>query len=110
LRRRPRVTIRGRGLKIPLSAANFRKAAMSYTIEHKGKKATLPSFSNLPVGAIRKARNMDPDEQIWFILETVLDIKGMAVIDSMSLSEFTEAMNGWTQGAPLGESLKSSKS
>jgi len=53
---------------------------------------------------------MDPDEQIWFILETVLDIKGMAVIDSMSLSEFTEAMNGWTQGAPLGESLKSSKS
>ena len=83
---------------------------MSYVIEHKGKKATLPPFSNLPVGALRKARNMEPDEQIWFILETILDAKGMAVIDAMNLSEFTEAMNGWTQGAPLGESLQSSKS
>ena len=53
---------------------------------------------------------MDVDEQMWFMLETVLDEKGMAVIDSMSLSEFTQAMNGWTQGAPLGESLQSSKS
>ena len=83
---------------------------MSYTVEHNGKKATLPPFNNLPVGALRKARNMEPDEQIWFILETVLDAKGMAVIDAMNLSEFTEAMNGWTQGAPLGESLQSSKS
>jgi hypothetical protein len=83
---------------------------MTYVVEHKGKKATLPSFNNLPVGAIRKARNLEPDEQIWSILETVLDAKGMSVIDSMTLSEFTEAMNGWTQGAPLGESLQSSKS
>lgn len=83
---------------------------MNYTIEHKGKKVTLPAFTNLPVGVIRKARKMDVDEQMWFMLETVLDEKGMAVIDSMSLSEFTQAMNGWTQGAPLGESLQSSKS
>ena len=82
---------------------------MNHIIEHNGKKATLPPFNNLPVGALRKARNMEPDEQIWFILESILDEKGMDVIDAMSLTEFTEAMNGWTQGAPLGESLKSSK-
>jgi len=83
---------------------------MSYTIEHNNKKVVLPTFTNLPVGVIRKARKMEADEQMWFMLESVLDDKGMAVIDTMSLSEFTEAMNGWTQGAPLGESLQSSKS
>jgi len=94
---------------LPPQAAE-KRAVMNYTIEHKGKKITLPAFTNLPVGVIRKARKMEADEQMWFMLETVLDEKGMAVIDSMSLSEFTEAMNGWTQGAPLGESLQSSKS
>jgi hypothetical protein len=83
---------------------------MSYVVEHKGKKATLPSFDQLPVGAIRKARNMEPDDQIWFILESVLDAKGMAIIDSMNMAEFTKTIQGWTQGAPLGESLQSSKS
>ena len=83
---------------------------MTYTIEHNNKKVVLPTFTNLPVGVIRKARKMEADEQMWFMLESVLDEKGLAVVDTMSLSEFTEAMNGWTQGAPLGESLQSSKS
>lgn len=83
---------------------------MSYTIEHNNKKVVLPTFTNLPVGVIRKARKMESDEQMWFMLESVLDDKAMAIVDSMSLGEFTEAMNGWTQGAPVGESLQSSKS
>ena len=83
---------------------------MTYTIEHNNKKVVLPTFTNLPVGVIRKARKMEADEQMWFMLEAVLYEKGLAVVDTMSLSEFTEAMNGWTQGAPLGESLQSSKS
>ena len=83
---------------------------MTYTIEHNSKKVVLPTFTNLPVGVIRKARKMEADEQMWFMLESILDEKSMAVIDTMSLSEFTDAMNGWTQGAPLGESLQSSKS
>jgi hypothetical protein len=83
---------------------------MNYTIEHNGKKIVLPAFTNLPVGVIRKVRKMDTDEQMWFMLESVLDEKGLALVDTMSLAEFTEAMNGWTQGAPLGESLQSSKS
>ena len=111
MRRRLRATLTGWGLKIPPSAATLREAAlMSYEIEHNKNKITLPSFSNLPVGVIRKARKLEADEQMWFMLESVLDEKGLSVIDSMSLSEFTEAMKGWTQGAPVGESLKSSKS
>jgi len=80
---------------------------MSYTIEHNGKKIGLPAFKELPVGVIRKARKVDAEEAMWFILEEVLDEKQLAVIDSMPLSDFTEAMNGWTQGAPLGESSQS---
>ena len=83
---------------------------MSYTIEHNGKKIVLPDFTNLPIGVIRKVRKLEADEQMWFMLESVLDEKALALVDTMSLGEFTEAMNGWTQGAPLGESLKSSKS
>ena len=82
---------------------------MTYTIEHNGKKVDLPAFKELPVGVIRKARKVDADEAMWFILEEVLDDKGLAIIDSMPLSAFTEAMNGWTQGAPLGESSQSLK-
>ena len=83
---------------------------MSYKIQHKGKTVTLPDFKNLPVGVVRKARNLGADEQMWFILESSLDEKAMAIIDEMSIAEFTEAMNGWTQGAPMGESLQSSNS
>lgn len=81
---------------------------MSYTIETNGKKITLPDFKNMPVGVIRKARKLSSDEQMWFILESILDDKQLEILDSMSLSDFTSSMNGWTQGAPLGESLKSS--
>ena len=83
---------------------------MSYTLQHKGKKVTLPDFKDLPVGVIRKARKESPDEMMWVVVETVLDEKALALIDTMSISEFNEAMMGWTQGAPLGESLQSSKS
>lgn len=81
---------------------------MSYVIEHDKKKVTLPDFKSLPVGVIRKARKIDADEAIWFVLEEILSSEDLAVIDSMAISAFTEAMNGWTQGAPLGESSQSS--
>lgn len=81
---------------------------MSYKIEHKGKTVTLPDFKEIPVGVVRKARKLGPEDQMWFILEEVLDDKQIDLLDTMSISDFTKAMNGWTQGAPLGESLQSS--
>lgn len=83
---------------------------MSYTIEHNKKKITLPDFTDLPVGVIRKARKLDENEQIWFIVESLLDAKELAVLDAMSVTEFAKAMNGWTGGTPMGESLQSVKS
>lgn len=83
---------------------------MTYKIEHNGKTVELPDFKELPVGLIRKARKAEQDELMWIVLETVLDEKDLDIVDSMSMTDFTTAMTGWTQGAPLGESLKSSKS
>ena len=83
---------------------------MSYVIEHNKKKITLPAFTELPVGVIRKARKMDADEQIWFVLESVLSEKEIAVLDAMTVTEFSEAIAGWTGGTPVGESLQSAKS
>lgn len=81
---------------------------MTFKIKHKDKTITLPDFKEMPVGVIRKARKLSTDEQMWFILEEILDDKQLAVLDSMNLGEFNTAMTEWTQGAPLGESLKSS--
>jgi hypothetical protein len=83
---------------------------MSYKIEHNGKTIELPDFKNLKVGLIRKARKSSPDELMWTIVEGALDEKQLAILDTMSMEEFNSAMTGWTQGAPLGESLQSSKS
>lgn len=83
---------------------------MSYTIEHNGKTIELPDFKDLKVGLIRKARKSNPDELMWTIVEGVLTEKQLDILDTMSMEEFNSAMLGWTQGAPLGESLQSSKS
>ena len=80
---------------------------MSYTLEHNGKKIELPDFKDMPVGVVRKARNAEADDAMWIILESILDEKQLATLDTMPLSKFTEAMSGWTQGAALGESSQS---
>lgn len=83
---------------------------MSYTVTHKNKKVVLPDFIDLPVGVVRKARKMDMEEIIWYVLESILSEKDIATLDSMSVKEFKQAMDGWTGGTPVGESLQSVKS
>lgn len=80
---------------------------MSFKLEHKGKSITLPDFKDIPVGVVRKARKLSADEQMWFILESLLSDKDLEILDGMGVSEFSKAMNSWTQGIPLGESLQS---
>jgi len=84
--------------------------AKVYKFQHDGKSYSVPAFSALPMGALRKARKAkDEADQAFTIIEFVMgeDSKELAVIDSMTLTEFQEFMEGWTQGAPLGESVSS---
>lgn len=85
-------------------------AANLYTYNHDGKKFSIPVFSSLPMGAIRKARKGENEgDQVFILLETALgeDSKELAIIDSMNASEFEKFLSEWTGGAPLGESLGS---
>lgn len=85
-------------------------AKKTYTFDYEGKTYTIPAFSALPVGAVRKARKAkDEADQAFTILEIVLgeDSPELAVVDSMDAEAFEKFLAGWTQGAPLGESSDS---
>ena len=83
---------------------------MPYSFTHNYKTYDIPSFSELPVGAIRKARRAkDEADQAFTILEAVMgeDSPELAAVDSMLPAEFQEFILGWTQGAGTGEALSS---
>lgn len=77
----------------------------TYDFEVDGKKFSIPSFTALPVGAIRKARKAKDDTDMAFtILETVIgEGETLDAIDGMTGDEFAEWLQGWTQGAGTGE-------
>jgi hypothetical protein len=64
----------------------------------------LPSFQKIETGVMREASKLDDAEQIWFILENVLDAKQLKALYKLPLDEFTEHVKAWTGGASLGES------
>lgn len=83
-------------------------SAKGYTFTHEGKKIVLPSFSEIPVGALRKARNAtDEMDKSFLIFESVLDEKTLEVLDTLTVKQLGEVIAGWTSGAPVGESLES---
>lgn len=82
----------------------------TYTFEHRGKKFTIPAIAALPVGVTRKARKAKDDvDQVFILLEATMgeDSKELAAVDSMNADEFNAFLEGWTQGAAVGESSSS---
>lgn len=84
---------------------------MAYTFTHANTDYTIPSFDELSVGVIRKARKAKDDaDQAFTILENVMgeDSAELAAVDSMTSAEFQSFIEGWTQGSSVGESVRSS--
>lgn len=84
--------------------------AATFAFTHAGTEYNIPAFNALPVGVVRKARKGKDDADIAFlILENIMgeDSPELAAIDSMSQEEFQTFLEGWTQGAPVGESASS---
>jgi hypothetical protein len=82
-------------------------AAKLYKFEHKGKTYSIPAFSELPVGVIRKARrSVDDSDKAFIIIEELIGegSEELKAIDQMSGPEFNDFLTGWTDGAALGES------
>ena len=83
---------------------------MAFTFTHNGTEFTVPSFSDVPVGVIRKSRKAKDDgDRAFTILESVMGEGSpeLDAVDDMSSSEFQSFIEGWTQGAPMGESSSS---
>lgn len=84
----------------------------TYTFTHDGKTYSIPSFASLPMGVLRKSRKAkDESDQAFMIIETVMgeDSPELAAVDSMDATAFGEWLQGWTQGATVGESSGSEK-
>jgi hypothetical protein len=67
----------------------------------------IPSFSDVPAGALRKGRKGTDDmDKAFTILEEAIgiDSPALAALDKLSVTEFGKWLEGWTKGAPLGES------
>lgn len=87
-------------------------ASKTYTFEFKGESYTIPAFNDLPMGAIRKARKAkDESDQAFTIIESVMGegTPALEALDQMNPEEFNTWLSGWTQGAPVGESVGSEK-
>ena len=85
-------------------------AIEKYEFDHNGKKYSIPSFASLPMGAVRAARKATDDaDKAFVIIEYVLGENSPEIkaLDTMTSKEFSEWLTGWTQGAPLGESVSS---
>lgn len=81
-------------------------ASKTFTFAHNGKDFTIPAFTALPVGVIRRARKgKDDADTAFIILETVMgeDSPELAAVDSMDQEEFGKFLEAWTQGAGVGE-------
>lgn len=84
--------------------------AQTFDFTHEGKTYTIPAFSALPMGALRRARKAkDEIDQIFTILEMTVgeDSEAIAAIDKMAPAGFEEFVKAWTQGANAGESSSS---
>jgi hypothetical protein len=78
-----------------------------FTFEHDGKTFSIPRFSDLPAGALRKARKSDDDlDKAFTIIEYVMgeDSEELSAVDHMTVSEFAEFVKDWTGGTSVGES------
>jgi pyruvate dehydrogenase complex dehydrogenase (E1) component len=83
---------------------------MTYDFEYNGQTYSVPSFDQIPTGALRKARKADDEmDKAFTILEEALGVDSpvLAVVDSMTVSDFATWLEGWTAGVRLGESSDS---
>jgi hypothetical protein len=79
----------------------------AYTFKHRNKSYSVPDFSQVSMGVIRKARKGEDDlDKAFIIIEELLgeDSPELKALDQMSPAEFQTFLEGWTQGASLGES------
>lgn len=77
-----------------------------FSFKSKNKTYSIPLFSDLPAGALRKARKSDDDlDKAFTIIEFVMgeDSPELKAVDDMTVQEFSSFLQEWTGGASVGE-------
>jgi len=85
---------------------HLKTAPKTYTFKHNGKEFTIPSLTAMPIGVQRKARKAEDDaDRVFIMLEEAMgeDSPELAAVDSMDPEQFQAFLEGWTQGATVGE-------
>lgn len=83
---------------------DHKSKTFNFTVD--GKTFSIPSFTSLPTGVVRKARKGKDDlDTTFIILESVMkeDSPELAALDAMSQDEFGDFIKAWTQGAGIPE-------
>ncbi len=78
------------------------------------KEIVLPRFKNLPFGVMRQVNKADESQQIFIIIDHLIDTKKVSkdtveVIDSLTIDGVGDLMTAWTKDAEtsMGESSAS---
>lgn len=85
---------------------HLKTAPKTYTFKQGGEEFTIPSITALPVRVQRKARKATDDiDRVFIMLEESMgeDSEELAAVDKMTPEEFQVFLEGWTQGATVGE-------
>jgi hypothetical protein len=75
-----------------------------------GHELVLPKFENVPMGHIRKIRKLDETDQVFTLLESLLDEDELEHVDTLDRPAFQKLMEAWREESDvdLGESRASS--
>lgn len=68
-------------------------------ITKAGKTLTLPSITDLPAGALRKARALPEMDMMFTIIEEVASPEAIATLDAVPLSELNALFAAWQADA-----------
>lgn len=77
-----------------------------------GVELTLPRFTNVPAGVIRRLRGSNDLDFMFGVIEASADEATLAAIDEMTMDEVVAMAKAWRDGAGVttGESSASSTS
>ncbi len=85
---------------------HLKTAPKTYTFTQGGKEFTIPSLTAMPIGVQRKARKaVDDADRVFIMLEEAMGEGSpeLAAVDAMDPEQFQAFLEGWTQGATVGE-------
>lgn len=81
-------------------------ASEPFTFDHDGTTYTLPPWSAITAGMMRRFRKLDDLDLSFSILEEIADEDALKALDAMPLADFNRTVSAWQDhiGAAPGKS------